>query len=216
MDRSVIIVLFGLTIAVGGQIFRLWFAKHTASQLATLPRVALWTKCLSMLFVLLSGDLFLLLPKMSAVLETVLIVCTVIWGVSSITYHLVGGRVTMPRDGVFTSTWSPFQTPEVGEICAHLTPTEHARLVDDARERGRLIGQWVALPLVIIVLVVWQSWRLGLLLVIAFAGYFVLWILPQFRAMQRRSKEMLCETEWGRSQNYKATHLRLMRFPWSK
>ena len=36
------------------------------------------------------------------------------------------------------STWSPFQSAEVREICAHLTPTEHARLMEDARGREKL------------------------------------------------------------------------------
>lgn len=212
MSRGVIIIL--LTIGIAGQVFRLWVAKHTASQLTTLPRVALWTKHLSMLLILLSGGLFLLLPEMPVPLDTVLIVSFVVWVVSSIICH--GVRVTMPRKGISTSTWSPFQSPEVREICAHLTPTEHARLIDDARERGRKIALWFAIPLTIVVLVLWWSWRLGLVLVTVFAGYFVFWILPRFRAMQRRSIEMLCETEWGRSQNYTTTRLRLMTLPWSK
>ena len=215
MSRAVIIVL--LAIGIVGQVFRMWVAQHIASQLAAVPRVALWVKHFSMLSLLLLGGLFLLLPEMPAPLETVLIASLVVWIVSSITFHY-GVRSGATWSHATKSTWSPFQSPEVREICTHLTPTEHARLINDARERGRLIALWFALPLAIIVLALWhwQSWRLRLVLVTAFAGYFVLWILPRFRAMRRRSIEMLCETECGRSHNYMATRLRLMTFPWSK
>jgi hypothetical protein len=124
--------------------------------------------------------------------------------------------MTMQRKGISESTWSPFQSAEVREICAHLSPTEHARLMEDARERGRQIGVWFAAPLAIVGVLLFRSWRLGLPLVALFVVYFVLWVLPRFRAMRRRSIELLCATEWARTQNYTPTHVRLMTFRWSK
>jgi hypothetical protein len=124
--------------------------------------------------------------------------------------------VTTPRKDISESTWSPFQSAEVREICAHLSPTEHARLMQDARERGRMIGQLFAVPLAIVGVLLFWSWRLGLSLVALFAVYFVLWVLPRFRAMRRRTIELLCETEWARKHNFTPTRFRLMTFPWSK
>jgi hypothetical protein len=124
--------------------------------------------------------------------------------------------MTTPRKDISESTWSPFQSAEVREICANLSTTEQARLMEDARERGRLIGQWFAVPLAIVGVLLFWSWRLGLLLVALFAVYFVFWVLPRFRAMRRRTIELLCETEWARDQNYTPARLRLMSFPWSK
>jgi len=215
MGRAVITVL--LAIGIVGQVFRMWVAQHIASQLTALPRVALWVKHISMLSLLLLGGLFLLLPEMPAALEAVLIASAVVWIVSSIAFHH-GVRSGTAWSRATESTWSPFQSPEVREICTHLTPMERARLINDARGRGRRIALWFALPLAIIVLALWhwESWRLRLVLVTASAGYFILWILPRFRAMRRRSIEMLCETEWARSHNYTAARLRLMTFPWSK
>ena len=57
---------------------------------------------------------------------------------------------------------------------------------------------------------------LGLSLLALFTVYFMLWLLPRFRAMRRRSIELLCETEWARGQNYTPSQVRIMTFPWSK
>jgi hypothetical protein len=122
----------------------------------------------------------------------------------------------MPSKGISESTWSPFQSAEVREICAHLSPTEHARLLEDARERGQKIFRWFAAPLAFVIAILFWSWRLGLAVVTLFIMYFVIWVLPGFWAMRRRTIELLCATEWARTQNYTPTRVRLMKFPWSK
>ncbi len=115
------------------------------------------------------------------------------------------------------STWSPFQSSEVREICAHLTATERARLLDDARQRGLQIGSWTAVPFgIVCALSAWLPRRLGLVLLPSFAVYFAVWGLPRLRAMRRRTTELLCQTEWARSQGYIPDRLRLMTFPWSR
>jgi hypothetical protein len=111
------------------------------------------------------------------------------------------------------STWSPFQSPEVREICANLTPVEHARLVADARQRGRDIGRWINFPFGIAVGFIVFSWQLGVGLLAVFAIYFAVSGWPRLRAMRRRSMELLCETEWARSRGYTPDRLRLMKFP---
>jgi len=129
---------------------------------------------------------------------------------------LAGASVTVPPKDISESTWSPFQSAEVREICAHLSPTEHALLIEDARERGRQIGYWFAFPLAFVAAFLVTSWPLGLALSALFVVYFVLWGLPRFRAMWAHSVELLCETEWARTRNYAPTNIKLMTFPWSK
>ena len=96
------------------------------------------------------------------------------------------------------STWSPFQSAEVREICAHLTPEEHACLLGDARWRGQQIGQRLAVPSGVVAGSLGWSWQLGIVLLALFIVYFAVSGLPRLRAMRRRSIELLCETEWAR------------------
>ncbi len=212
MSRSAIIIL--LTIGIAGQLFKIWIVRSLASQLTTLQRVAFWTKQFSFLSILLWAGLSFLGTQTQAPLDMVLVTSLVAWAVSSLWLRRV--PMTMRLRGASESAWSPFQSTEVREICAHLTPTEHALLMEDARGRGRQIGQWFAAPLAVVVGFLYWSWRLGLVLVALFVVYFVLWVLPRFRAMRRHSIELLCETEWARTQNYAPTRLRLMTLPWSK
>jgi hypothetical protein len=114
------------------------------------------------------------------------------------------------------STWSPFQSPEVQEICAHLTPPERQKLIDDARARGTDLGQWLAFPLTFALISFAFSWRLGTALLVLYALYVLLIGLPRLRATWRRSRDLLCDTGWARSQGYTADRLNLMAFPWSK
>ncbi|PHR88830.1 MAG: hypothetical protein COA78_36255 [Blastopirellula sp.] len=129
------------------------------------------------------------------------------------------------------STWSPFQSPEVREICEHLTPAEHAQLMDNARQCSTDIGWWMATRSevafglwfwwmatrseVAFGLLFW-SWQFGLVLLPLFVINFAISGFQFFRAMQRRSMGLLCETEWARSRGYTPEGLRLMAFPWSK
>ncbi len=110
------------------------------------------------------------------------------------------------------STWSPFQSPEVREICAHLTPAEHSRLIADARQRGTDIGRWIVLPFGITGGLLFWARQVGLVL---FIIYFAVSGYPRIRAMRRRNMELLCETEWAQSRGYRPERLRLMAFPWS-
>ena len=114
------------------------------------------------------------------------------------------------------STWSPFQSAEVREICAHLTPEEHARLLADARWRGQQIGQRLAVPSGVVAGSFGWSWQLGIVLLALFIVYCAVSGLPRLRAMRRRSIELLCEIEWARMQGYSPDRVCLMTFPWSR
>ena len=119
------------------------------------------------------------------------------------------------------STWSPFQSPKVREICAHLTPDEHARLLKNAQRNGKM-AVWIAAPSVVPFLAIinlyrgFGSWRLNLAFLALYAVYVAVFCLPRLKAARRRTREFLCETEWARSQGYTPERLRLMKFPWQK
>src|SRR3972149_4893439 len=101
--------------------------------------------------------------------------------------------------GLTDSTWSPFQSPEVQDICAHLTPSERARVIEDARGRGAEIGRWIAIPFGVVGGAFVLCWRLGAVLAAVFVVYFAFIGLPRLRRMRRRTVELLCETERARS-----------------
>ena len=114
------------------------------------------------------------------------------------------------------STWSPFQSPEVREICAHLTPAEHARLVADARQRGTDIAREIVGPFGVSFGLLFWSWQVGSVVLAVLGICFAISAFPRVRAMRRQSMELLCETDWARSQGYKPERLRLMTFPWTE
>jgi hypothetical protein len=119
----------------------------------------------------------------------------------------------LPAMKLTESTWSPFQSQEVREICAHLTPAEHARIIADARQRGADIGRWIAVPFGVACGFIVFAWQLGVALLAVFAIYFAVSGWSRLRAMRRRSMELLCETEWACGRGYTPERLRLMRFP---
>ena len=114
------------------------------------------------------------------------------------------------------STWSPFQSREVREICEHLTPSEHTKLITLARQRGRDIVVWIAAPLFVTLISGSWSWHLELALVALFIIYFLVSGLKRIQTMRRHNLELLCRTEWAQRQGYTPTSVRLETFPWSK
>jgi hypothetical protein len=114
------------------------------------------------------------------------------------------------------STWSPFQSLEVRDICAHLTPEEHARVLNDAGERGKQLGQWIAVPFGVAVGSFMWSWQVGSALVLLFVVYMAVSGIPRIRCMRRKTKQLLCETAWARSRGYRPEKLRFMSFPRTK
>lgn len=100
--------------------------------------------------------------------------------------------------GLTDSTWSPFQSPEVQDIRAHLTPSERARVIEDARGRGAEFGRWLAVPLGVMGGSFIVSWRLGAMLATVFVVYFAFVGFPRLR---RCGKEPLncCARRRGRA-----------------
>ena len=103
------------------------------------------------------------------------------------------------------ATWSPFQSRQVREICAHMTPSERSRTVT----RGLLYGLWglatVAGPLVL-------GWWLASTPLQVMAGVLLAVHFGAVPAWQRHVRRFLCDTEWAQAQGLRPGTLRLFEF----
>jgi hypothetical protein len=117
--------------------------------------------------------------------------------------------------------WSPFQSSEVREICANLTPDERTRLVQNAYQRGMHVACWICIPFGLataLLLALWHpGWQLQTLAILGlYIVFYVFFELLRGPALRRRTRELLCETQWARAQGYTPDGLRLMSLPWSR
>ena len=105
------------------------------------------------------------------------------------------------------ATWSPFQSDQVREICAHMTDEERS----DAFERSALYGLWILPTFVWPVRLLWNhssTWSvvLGATLILLHVG-----MLPWWR---RRQKRFLFSTQWARSQGLSPEARPSRLWPW--
>jgi hypothetical protein len=126
---------------------------------------------------------------------------------------------------VMKSTWSPFQSPEVRDICAHLTAAEKQHLVAQSSDYGCETGRRLALPATLFGVSLAFSFlyagRLAFVLLVAFitAAFIIYcWTVDRQRrrAQQKRVREFLAATEYGRVRGYRPEALRMFAFPWSR
>src|SRR5262249_4813049 len=102
-------------------------------------------------------------------------------------------------------TWSPFQSHEVRDICAHMTEAEKA----EASRRGGLYGFWVAatfaLPLSFAIA------ERSLLFIVIAAVLITIHIacIPLWQRMQR---QFLSSTAWAREHDISADRLKMFSF----
>ncbi len=106
-------------------------------------------------------------------------------------------------------TWSPMQSPETAEICAHLTPSEESRLMTRSGAYGLWCGVSFAFP------ITWLGMSLAglfpsspsrigvaIALIVAHVVFIPKW--------QRNQKKYLCSTQWAREQGYTPEKLKLL------
>lgn len=109
-------------------------------------------------------------------------------------------------------TWSPFQSREVREICAHLTDDELDMLVQRSRDFGFKMGAWVALPIS----------SAGAYMIIADNGGSIAFALFPCAVIlvsaafvprqQKKQKELLCSTAWAKEQGIEPDRLKVFSF----
>lgn len=114
------------------------------------------------------------------------------------------------------STWSPFQSPEVRGICAHLTAAEKQHLLAQAGDYGRETAWRFALPFSIVAVSLFYSRPVGLVLLVPFIIYCFTVERRRIRVHQQRVRDSLASTEFGRKHGYRPESLRMFAFPWSR
>jgi hypothetical protein len=114
------------------------------------------------------------------------------------------------------STWGPFQSPQVRDICAHLTADEKCQLA----AKGEYLGHQVAWRFVAPFLLVAQSFvysvLVGFVLLGLFAIYFITLGLPFIREQRKRLRELLCSIQYSQTRGYRPDALKMFAFPWTK
>ena len=114
------------------------------------------------------------------------------------------------------STWSPFQSPEVRDICAHLTATEKQHLLARAADYGRETAWRFAIPFSVVAVSFSYSRPVGFILLVPFIIYCLTVERQRIRAHQQRVREFLASTEFAREHGYRPEVLRMFAFPWSR
>ncbi len=107
-----------------------------------------------------------------------------------------------PRDW---KTWAPFQSPDVRQICAHMTEAEKR----EASRRGAFYGLWVAATFAIPVSLAVVAPNPTLLVIAAVLIVIHIACLPLWFRRQRR---YFCSTAWAREQGFTPERLKLLSF----
>jgi hypothetical protein len=114
------------------------------------------------------------------------------------------------------STWLPFQSAEVCDICEHLTLEEKGQLASHGVKSRRKIGIHFSLPLVIVACSFLYSGRVFFVLLGLFTIYAFIAEWRIIRGLQRRVRQTLCATEYAQARRYHPDTLRMFSFPWSR
>jgi len=96
-------------------------------------------------------------------------------------------------------TWAPFQSKAVKDIFAHMTAQEKAAVESFSKRSGLLAAICVAIPVSFGVMLV-KSLK-SIYATIALIIWIIIGVVILFHR-RRKSKELLCSTEWAKSQGY--------------
>ena len=106
-------------------------------------------------------------------------------------------------------TWSPFQSGDVKQICAHLTVDEQAELNSRARAYGTWSGITAAIPIGL-AFAFPSPWTYTL------AAVLLLVHVARIPSWFRSQKQYLCSTTWARHAGYTPDRLSLFSFGWKR
>jgi serine/threonine protein kinase len=102
-------------------------------------------------------------------------------------------------------TWSPLQSQEVGEICAHLTKAER----NHYSVLGLLFAVWIVGTCFGIPAFIRSDLGAGKWIV---AAVWVILFAVSIPMLQRMGRHFLCSTTWARERGFRPEHLRLFSF----
>jgi hypothetical protein len=121
---------------------------------------------------------------------------------------ILGLALKQPREAnshamrLTESTWSPFRSAEVCDICEHLTLEEKGQLASHGAQSGRKIGIRFSLPLGIVACSFLYSIRVFFVLLGLFTVYAFITEWRIIRGLQRRVRQTLCATEYAKARRY--------------
>jgi hypothetical protein len=99
-------------------------------------------------------------------------------------------------------TWSPFQSEDVRQICAHLSPDEKETLVQRSKNYGGWVAITAAMPIAVAVM-------FHNTVVIVLAAILVSIHLACIPLWQKSVRQSLCNTKWAREQRMDPAQLKL-------
>ena len=107
-----------------------------------------------------------------------------------------------------TNTWSPFQSDQVKQICAHMTKTERRAAVKRGALWGLLIGIVPGMIGLILGVVVFRSAMIVVTVCYLIFPLIAL-VLCKLPNVVKSQQNFLASTEWARSQGIKAEDIHL-------
>lgn len=114
-----------------------------------------------------------------------------------------------------TNTWSPFQSDQVKEICAHMTKTERRAAVKRGALWGILIGIVPGMIALILGLVVFRSAMVVVTVCFLIFPLIALVLCKRWLPNVVKSQQnFLASTEWAKRQGLKAEDIQL--YNWQK
>jgi hypothetical protein len=112
-----------------------------------------------------------------------------------------------------TNTWSPLQSDQVKEICAHMTKAERRAAVKRGALWGVLIGVVPAgVALVLGILVFRSAVAVVIVCLLTLPAIAVLLHRKWFPRAARSQQNFLASTQWAKSRGIKAEDIRLYKW----
>lgn len=106
-------------------------------------------------------------------------------------------------------------SPEVRDICEHLTDTEKQKFSQISYPQGQHTIRRLVVPVLGFPIVWYFPFTTAIfLIVLLLIACFLCFDLKNILRRQSALKEDLCNTEYGKTRGYRAETLRLYSFPW--
>jgi len=114
-----------------------------------------------------------------------------------------------------TNTWSPFQSDQVKEICAHMTRTERRTAFKRGALWGLLMGFVPGMAAFILGIVVFRSAIITVVVCLLIFPMIALMLCKKWLPHVVQSQQhFFASTEWAKSRGIKAEDIRL--YKWNK
>lgn len=107
-------------------------------------------------------------------------------------------------------TWSPFQSDNVRQICAHMTAAE----ISAANRRGLIYGLWVAVSVALPLQYIFIGFATAHFnpILATVCGLLVVAHIAGIPIWQRRQRQFLCSTIWASERSIQPDSLKLFSF----